>query len=496
MAKTFLVGIDATQGIAVSGGNVSIDSGYLDLTKNEIRNARVQNLASDPSSPVAGQIYYNSASGALKYYDGTNWQPIAYGNVLTFGSPSSLSIGSTASDGTSSNAARSDDVHAMPTFGNVTATTSYGSSSANGSATTVSRSDHSHGTPSLTSNTPSTQAVGDTAVVGTGTAPARDDHKHAMPSFGNATSQTSFGGPSGNGSSSSLARADHTHGTPAHDAAAHSGIKLSDLAAAAADISAGGYKITNVATPVTSTDAANKGYVDTAVAGLNWKAAVNLLAAGNVALTGTSGTLVIDGHAALTTSNAGYRILLKGQTTDTEKGIYIYADNGTSYTLSRDADADAYTELIGAAVFIMEGTTYGSTSWVQSNHYITSFASQTWAQFSGAGTYTASNGVQLVGSNFSGVVAAGGGLSVGSSGFSIDTSVVVKKYSVSVGDGSATSYTVTHNLGTRDVTVGIYDNNSPYAEVIADVEHATTNTVTVKFGSAPASNRYRVVVHG
>lgn len=530
MAKSFLVGIDAQQGIDVSGGNVTVSAGYLDLTKHELRNAQIQNLASDPSTPVVGQIYYNTTSNDLKFYDGTAWNVISVGTDLTFGSPATLAIGSTTSDGVSNSAARADHVHAMPTFGtsastqavgdsaaggsastisrsdhkhampafgSVTAVTTFGASSANGTSTDIARADHSHGTPALTNDTPTTQAVGDTAVVGTAVSPARADHKHAMPSFGNVTSQTSFGGSSGNGSSSSIARADHTHGTPAHDAAAHSAIKLSDLAAAAADISAGGYKITNVATPVNATDAANKGYVDTAVAGLNWKAAVNLLANSNVALTGATNTLVIDGHAALDQTDSGlYRILLTNQTTDTEEGIYLYTDNGTTYTLTRAADADSYSELIGASVFVMEGTTYGSTSWVQSDHYITSFAGQDWVQFSGTGTYTASNGVQLVGSNFSGVVVSNGGLTVGSSGFQIDTAIVVRKYSASIGDGSATSYTVTHGLGTRDVTVAIYDNNSPYAEVIADVEHATTNTVTVKFGAAPASNRYRVVIHG
>jgi hypothetical protein len=70
-----------------------------------------------------------------------------------------------------------------------------------------------------------------------------------------------------------------------------------------------------------------------------------------------------------------------------------------------------------------------------------------------------------------------------------------KKYSVSIGDGSATSYTVTHNLATRDVQVVVY-NNSTYDEVITDVTHATTNTLTIVFATAPASNAYRVVVLG
>ena len=71
----------------------------------------------------------------------------------------------------------------------------------------------------------------------------------------------------------------------------------------------------------------------------------------------------------------------------------------------------------------------------------------------------------------------------------------MRKYAASVGDGTSTSITITHNLGTRDVQVTLYDASS-YAEVMADVAHATTNTVTLTFSVAPTSNQYRVVVFG
>jgi hypothetical protein len=74
--------------------------------------------------------------------------------------------------------------------------------------------------------------------------------------------------------------------------------------------------------------------------------------------------------------------------------------------------------------------------------------------------------------------------------------VVVRKYATAVGDGTATSYTVTHNLGTRDVTVSVYEPAASYAEVFTDIEHSTTNTITVKFTSAPTTDQFRVVVHG
>lgn len=159
-------------------------------------------------------------------------------------------------------------------------------------------------------------------------------------------------------------------------------------------------RITGVATPVNATDATNKAYVDNAITGLTFKQAVNLLSITNVALTGSTSTLVIDGHSALDSADSGYRILLIGQTTTAENGIYVYNDNGTTYSLTRPADADTYTELIGASVFVIEGTTYANTGWTQSEHYLTSFTGQEWVQFSGSGAYVAGNGLILTGTTF------------------------------------------------------------------------------------------------
>jgi hypothetical protein len=66
-------------------------------------------------------------------------------------------------------------------------------------------------------------------------------------------------------------------------------------------------------------------------------------------------------------------------------------------------------------------------------------------------------------------------------------------YAANIGNGSATSYAVSHGLGTIDVNVMLKD-NSTLAQVFADVVITDANTVTVSFAVAPASNAYRVII--
>jgi hypothetical protein len=68
-------------------------------------------------------------------------------------------------------------------------------------------------------------------------------------------------------------------------------------------------------------------------------------------------------------------------------------------------------------------------------------------------------------------------------------------YTTTIGDGSATNYTITHSLGTRDVVVVARNAASPYEVIDVRWEATTTGTVKLDFSSAPSSNSVRVGVY-
>jgi hypothetical protein len=72
---------------------------------------------------------------------------------------------------------------------------------------------------------------------------------------------------------------------------------------------------------------------------------------------------------------------------------------------------------------------------------------------------------------------------------------IARKYVTTVGDGSALTYAITHNLGTREVSVQVYD-SATYDTVETDVTRNSTSQVTVGFTAAPAAGAYKVVIVG
>jgi len=297
-----------------------------------------------------------------------------------------------------------------------------------------------------------------------------------------------------------------------------------------------------VSTPSADLDAANKAYVDAARTGLDVKASVR--AATTAALTLASGVENGDALDGVTLAT-GDRILVKDQSSGAENGIYIVAASGAP---SRATDADSNSEMTpGMFTFVEEGTTNADSGWVMTNDGAITVGTTalTFALFSVAGTIFAGDGLSKTGDTLNVNVKSDGGIQITSddveikldsgttglettssglalttvditeggtnatteaaardnlaatsaSGLTTSTPTTARISSDTIGDGSATAYVITHNLGTRAVVIQVYDAAS-YDTVIADVVRTSTDTATITFASAPASNAYVVVITG
>ena len=248
-------------------------------------------------------------------------------------------------------------------------------------------------------------------------------------------------------------------------------------------------KVINVPTPTAAGDAVPKSYVDSAVEGLAWKDSARVGTQSNINLASPGAT--IDG----VTMASQDRVLVRNQSTQSQNGIYVW--NGASTAMTRSLDASTFAELEQAIITVEEGTDAGTT----------------WRQTQINGTIDVSN---VIFSSFAAAAPAASETTAGIAELATQAEVDagtddlrivtplklatwsgrLRKVSTSVGDGSATSYVVTHNLNTRDVIIRVFPNSGQYDDVEVDVQRTSTTTATLVFATAPASNAYRVVVLG
>ena len=201
-------------------------------------------------------------------------------------------------------------------------------------------------------------------------------------------------------------------------------------------------RIQNVTDPTGAQDVATKAYVDTVATGmLEYKGAYNA-STNSPALTG---------------------------------GSCIASGKGDTYTVTADGSFLGEQVRVGDLIIVEVAIAASSTpaladfTIVQSNVDLATAAATSGAAVKGISGYDSNN------------------FSV-SGGF-----VSLKKFSASIGDGSNTSYTVNHALGSRDVIVQLFDNSS-YDTVIADVVRTDVNNVTISFTVAPSTNDIRVLI--
>jgi hypothetical protein len=439
----------------------------LDFQKRQALNIVVHNLGSAPGTPVVGQMYYDTGSNNLFFWNGTSW--------------------SSASGGYGAENAQ-DDVGTILVDTNSIDLT------------------YDDGTPSITAAL-RRKVASLTSSQGT----LGEDTNGVFVTLG-LTANTAMSGDT----------------------------RLDQIAAPTADVSLNSRKITNLATPTASTDAATKGYVDSAIQGLDPKQSVVAATTANITL---SGAQTIDGVSCI----AGDRVLVKNQGTASQNGIYIVAAG--SWT--RALDMDAWSEVPGSFVAVEQGTANGDKLFLCTSNAGGTIDSTAidWSPFPSGVTYTGGDGIDITGTvisvktstastgingssqvivrstatsgqvlrstgsagaeatwgqlDLANANAVSGTLPVGNGGTGGATTGAAKtslgfmtRFAQDIGDNSSTTITVTHNLGTRDVQVAIYTATGTYEEVWCDIEHATTNTTVFKFDVAPTTNQYRVVIIG
>ena len=173
----------------------------------------------------------------------------------------------------------------------------------------------------------------------------------------------------------------------------------------ASDIDANSNVIKNVATPTADSHAANKGYVDGVVNGLDVKESVDVATTANLGYTynngagtltnGSTGSVSLDGIAL----TADMRVLVKDQTDAKQNGIYRVSTAGAvgvALVLTRADDANTAAELTGGTfTFVEQGSTQQENGYVFSHNGTPTLGTTllTVSQFSGAGQITAGEGL-------------------------------------------------------------------------------------------------------
>jgi hypothetical protein len=191
--------------------------------------------------------------------------------------------------------------------------------------------------------------------------------------------------------------------------------RLDQMAAPTASVSLNNQLITNLATPLADTDAANKGYVDAIAQGIHVHTAVKYattaalpaftysngtLGVGATITANANGALSIDGFNPAVTN----RVLIKDETAGNApyNGVYVVTaagDGSNPFVLTRATDLDQASEFPGAFEFVTDGSTNADSGWICTTDAPITVGTTpiTFAQFSGAGQVVAGDGLSKTG---------------------------------------------------------------------------------------------------
>lgn len=486
------------------------------LNNNQLKTFKVDNQASDPSVAGVGQMIFDTTNDVLKYHTSGGWQTVSSGMVtwiLKGDSGSDQTIG----DGQSATIA--GEAGFISTTAGATRTVSITmddnapGAAAGSVAYPASISYNKKG--QITAVTASTEPItGFDISDGTNTETVANGntitfaHNTGLDAVISATDTVTYNLQLEDlpDMTDTWVAADEfivLDGT-AQKRKAGNEIPINLLGTPSADLAMGNNKITGLAAPTANADAATKQYVDNAVVGsLQIKGGFN-------ATTGA-----IDGSPSpgnLTTGANRVAIAVGDFYVVTTAGDF-YGDTSTPLTVGDqvicNTAAAAGSSVIGDWVVVQSDTDLATATTVGLASFPTtggltvnaSGAVSLDSQSGVAGTYGAATKSLTITADGKGIITgiAAQDIQIASSQVTNFCSEVEScvgsglNYAANIGDGSATSYAVTHGLGTRDVIVQVYDNTT-YDTVICDVVRTSTTVVTLSTTTALASNAARVLI--
>jgi hypothetical protein len=461
----------------------------IDLNKNELLNARIQNLASAPSSPALGQIYYDSSSNIMYYYNGLTspngpWMPMSGSTEVIQDILGSSIVGGTAITTTYNDAAGTLTVKLNDTA--VTAG-SYGSTT---KIPTFTVDQQGRLTAAGEANVATNLSIaGDT---GTDTVNLLTDTLTVAGGEGIDVAVTNntvtVSAEDATSSNKGVASFDSTDFTVTSGAVTLNAERVQDIVG-------GMVTAPNTESGISVTYDDTNGKLDFNVAD------PTITLSGDV--TG-SATMTNLGDVTITTTVAPNSVALGTDTT----GDYVQNIQGTANEVTvSPTSGEGTTVTIGLPddVSITNNLTVGG------NLNVT-------------GTINSVNTTQVnivdnkinLNTDFTGTPTTDAGIRV-ERGTEADVEVlwnessdkwtltndgtnyhaIARKYAADLANPSSLTYIqVNHNLGSLDVTVQVFETSGSKALVETDVERTSTDAVTLRFATAPASGAYRVVITG
>jgi len=248
-------------------------------------------------------------------------------------------------------------------------------------------------------------------------------------------------------------------------------------------------RIVNLPDPSAAQHPATKAYVDSLVEGLAWKDNCRVATQSNVNLASPGAT--IDG----VTMQAGDRVLVKAQTTAAANGIYIW--NGAATPATRAGDASTAAELENAVTTVDEGTDADASFRQTEINFTLDTNDVLWVAFGTAVPDASESTAGKIEIADQTETDAGADDSRAITPEKLaNWSGRKRKHTSTFGDNSSTSYTITHNFGTKDVLVEVYETGGNERQVECEMRHNNVNSIDLLFSAAVATNALRAVIMG